>query len=79
MEAMIEFLFIQFLIEGTDFLVKSCKHPLNDKVAAECGFTSLSILNSLNSHPLFNFNSYCNASCLVLLRKKFFDSSVRSL
>jgi predicted sulfurtransferase/predicted esterase len=31
------------LFEGTDFKLASCHHPLNDKVAEECGFTSLSI------------------------------------
>ncbi|GMH10417.1 hypothetical protein Nepgr_012258 [Nepenthes gracilis] len=29
--------------EGTDFKLAACKKPLNDKVAEECGFTSLSI------------------------------------
>ena len=31
------------LFEGTDFKLASCHFPLNDKVAHECGFTSLSI------------------------------------
>ncbi|RVW39123.1 Rhodanese-like domain-containing protein 6 [Vitis vinifera] len=31
------------LFEGTDFKLASCHHPLNDQVAKECGFTSLSI------------------------------------
>uniref|UniRef100_A0A7N0UYP9 Rhodanese domain-containing protein n=1 Tax=Kalanchoe fedtschenkoi TaxID=63787 RepID=A0A7N0UYP9_KALFE len=44
------------LFEGTDFKLASCHHPANDKVAKECGFTSLSIrivkeLVTLTSHP----------------------------
>lgn len=31
------------LFEGTDFKLASCSRPLNDKVASECGFTSLSV------------------------------------
>lgn len=31
------------LFEGTDFKLASCHHPLNDQVAKECGFTTLSI------------------------------------
>ena len=31
------------LFEGTDFKLASCHQPLNDKVARECGFTSLSV------------------------------------
>lgn len=31
------------LFQGTDFKLASCGQPLNDKVAGECGFTSLSI------------------------------------
>ncbi|KAL6531440.1 Rhodanese-like domain-containing protein 6 [Orobanche minor] len=31
------------LFEGTDFKLASCSEPLNDQVAKECGFTSLSI------------------------------------
>lgn len=31
------------LFEGTDFKLASCHHPSNDRVAKECGFTSLSI------------------------------------
>ncbi|KAK4424518.1 Rhodanese-like domain-containing protein 6, partial [Sesamum alatum] len=45
------------LFEGTDFKLASCLEPLDDQVARECGFTSLSIrivkeLVTLNSHPL---------------------------
>ncbi|XAR52714.1 hypothetical protein NMG60_11020920 [Bertholletia excelsa] len=45
------------LFEGTDFKLASCHEPLNDKVARECGFTSLSIrvvkeLVTFSSHPL---------------------------
>lgn len=31
------------LFEGTDFKLATCDHPVDDKVAKECGFTSLSI------------------------------------
>lgn len=31
------------LFQGTDFKLASSHHPFNDKVARECGFTSLSI------------------------------------
>lgn len=31
------------LFEGTDFKLAASHHPLNDKVASECGFTSLSV------------------------------------
>ncbi|KAK7344285.1 hypothetical protein VNO77_13725 [Canavalia gladiata] len=45
------------LFHDTDFKLATCHHPLNDKVAEECGFTSLSIrivneLVTLSSHPL---------------------------
>ncbi|KAI9184761.1 hypothetical protein LWI28_000836 [Acer negundo] len=45
------------LFERTDFKLASYHHPLTDKVAHECGFTSLSIrivkeLVTLSSHPL---------------------------
>ncbi|CAH9145007.1 unnamed protein product [Cuscuta epithymum] len=45
------------LFEGTDFKLASCHAPLNDRVAKECGFTSLSIriveeLVTLSSFPL---------------------------
>lgn len=47
------------LFEGTDFKLASCSEPINDRVAIECGFTSLSIrivkeLVTLCSHPLLN-------------------------
>lgn len=31
------------LFEGTDFKLASCDHPSDDRIARECGFTSLSI------------------------------------
>ena len=31
------------LFDGTDFKLASSHYPLNDKVARECGFTSLSV------------------------------------
>lgn len=45
------------LFEGTDFKLASCDQPMNDQVAKECGFTSLSIrvveeLVTFSSHPL---------------------------
>ncbi|GMJ11740.1 hypothetical protein like AT1G09280 [Hibiscus trionum] len=54
------------LFEGTDFKLASSHHPLNDKVAAECGFTSLSIrvvkeLVTFSSHPLLKPPEVSNA------------------
>ncbi|KAK0600405.1 hypothetical protein LWI29_014613 [Acer saccharum] len=54
------------LFEGTDFKLVSSHHPLNDKVAHECGFTSLSVqivkeLVTLSSHPLLNPPDISNA------------------
>lgn len=45
------------LFDGTDFKLASCRQPLNDIVARECGFTSLSVrvvqeLVTLCSNPL---------------------------
>ncbi|KAK7344792.1 hypothetical protein VNO77_14879 [Canavalia gladiata] len=45
------------LFHDIDFKLATCHHPLNDKVAKECGFTPLSIrivkeLVTLSSHPL---------------------------
>ncbi|KAM5560993.1 rhodanese-like domain-containing protein 6 [Rosa sericea] len=45
------------LFEGTDFKLAACGRPSNDKVAEECGFTSLSIrivkeLVTLSCNPL---------------------------
>ncbi|KAM2182809.1 hypothetical protein COP2_034134 [Malus domestica] len=45
------------LFHGTDFKLATCGRPLNDKVAEECGFTSLSVrivkeLVTLSSNPL---------------------------
>ncbi|XP_020222166.1 rhodanese-like domain-containing protein 6 [Cajanus cajan] len=50
----------------TDFKLATCHHPLNDKVAKECGFTSLSIrivdeLVTLASHPLLKSPDISNA------------------
>lgn len=39
----IEALETNSLFGGTDFKLASCREPLNDQVAKECGFTSLSI------------------------------------
>ncbi|KAL6964630.1 hypothetical protein U1Q18_035682 [Sarracenia purpurea var. burkii] len=54
------------LFEGTDFKLASCHQPLNDKVAKECGFTSLSIrvvkeLVTFSSHPLLQSPEVSNA------------------
>ncbi|RDX75292.1 Rhodanese-like domain-containing protein 6, partial [Mucuna pruriens] len=50
----------------TDFKLATCHHPLNDQVAKECGFTSLSIrivdeLVTLASHPLSDSPDVSNA------------------
>ncbi|OVA13568.1 Rhodanese-like domain [Macleaya cordata] len=54
------------LFEGTDFKLASCSCPLNDKIAKECGFTSLSIrvvkeLVTFSSHPLLKSPTISNA------------------
>ncbi|MBA0874088.1 hypothetical protein Goshw_011358 [Gossypium schwendimanii] len=54
------------LFQGTDFKLASSHHPLNDKVAVECGFTSLSIrvvkeLVTFSSYPLLNPPEVSNA------------------
>ncbi|CAK8572539.1 unnamed protein product [Lathyrus sativus] len=54
------------LFHGTDFKLATCHHPLNDDVAKECGFTSLSIrivkeLVTLSSHPLLKSPEISNA------------------
>ncbi|XP_051124603.1 rhodanese-like domain-containing protein 6 [Andrographis paniculata] len=54
------------LFEGTDFKLASCFEPVNDQVARECGFTSLSIrivkeLVTLSSHPLLTSPDISNA------------------
>ncbi|KAJ7977847.1 Rhodanese-like domain-containing protein 6 [Quillaja saponaria] len=54
------------LFEGTDFKLATCHRPSNDKVAEECGFTSLSIrivkeLVTLASHPLLKSPQISNA------------------
>lgn len=54
------------LFHGTDFKLASCDEPLNDEVAKECGFTSLSIrivkeLVTLSSNPLLKSPPISNA------------------
>ncbi|KAK7269442.1 hypothetical protein RIF29_22168 [Crotalaria pallida] len=54
------------LFESTDFKLATCHHPLNDQVALESGFTSLSIriveeLVTLSSHPLLKSPEISNA------------------
>lgn len=43
LEKHIEAVKLNCLFEGTDFKLASCNQPSDDKVARECGFTSLSI------------------------------------
>lgn len=54
------------LFEGTDFKLATCTEPINDKVAEECGFTTLSIrivkeLVTFSSHPLLKPPEISNA------------------
>ncbi|KAI4301691.1 hypothetical protein L6164_034942 [Bauhinia variegata] len=54
------------LFEGTDFKLATCHRPLNDKVAKECGFTSLSVrivkeLVTLGSNPILKLPEISNA------------------
>lgn len=54
------------LFEGTDFKLASCHRPANDRVAEECGFTSLSIrivqeLVTFSAHPLLKSPEVSNA------------------
>ncbi|XP_031266413.1 rhodanese-like domain-containing protein 6 isoform X1 [Pistacia vera] len=54
------------LFQGTDFKLATSHYPLDDKVAHECGFTSLSIrivkeLVTFSSHPLLNPPDVSNA------------------
>ncbi|CAB4315769.1 unnamed protein product [Prunus armeniaca] len=54
------------LFQGTDFKLAACGCPLNDKVAEECGFTSLSIrivkeLVTLSSNPLLKSPVFSDA------------------
>ncbi|KAG5525479.1 hypothetical protein RHGRI_031956 [Rhododendron griersonianum] len=54
------------LFDGTDFKLASCRRPANDKVAQECGFTSLSIrvvkeLVTFSCHPLLKSPDVSNA------------------
>ncbi|XP_057969986.1 rhodanese-like domain-containing protein 6 isoform X2 [Malania oleifera] len=66
LEKHIEAVKLNSLFEGTDFKLASCHHPLNDKVAKECGFTSLCIrvvkeLVTFSSHPLLKSPEISNA------------------
>ncbi|KAK9084399.1 hypothetical protein Scep_030870 [Stephania cephalantha] len=52
--------------EGTDFKLASCNSPLDNRIATECGFTSLSIrvvkeLVTLSSNPLLKLPTISNA------------------
>ncbi|XVF41750.1 hypothetical protein PTKIN_Ptkin01aG0305300 [Pterospermum kingtungense] len=66
LEKHIEAVKSNILFQGTDFKLASSHHPLNDKVARECGFTSLSIriveeLVTFSSHPLLKAPEVSNA------------------
>ncbi|KAL5996529.1 hypothetical protein ACLOJK_026609 [Asimina triloba] len=63
------------LFEGTDFKLACCGSPSDDRVAKECGFTSLSIrvvkeLVTFSSHPFLKSPSISNAG-RHLLAKEF--------
>ncbi|KAF5781622.1 putative Rhodanese-like domain, serine hydrolase FSH, Zinc finger, FYVE/PHD-type, rhodanase [Helianthus annuus] len=54
------------LFDGTDFKLATCSEPINDKIADECGFTTLSIrivkeLVTFSSHPLLKPPEISNA------------------
>ncbi|WOL03252.1 rhodanese-like domain-containing protein 6 isoform X1 [Canna indica] len=54
------------LFDGTDFKLASCTDPSDDRIAKECGFTSLSIrvvkeLVTFRSDPLLESPKVCNA------------------
>ncbi|KAJ0870268.1 putative chromatin regulator PHD family [Helianthus annuus] len=54
------------LFDGTDFKLATCSEPINDKIAEECGFTTLSIrivkeLVTFSSHPLLKPPEISNA------------------
>ncbi|KAK1440299.1 hypothetical protein QVD17_06124 [Tagetes erecta] len=62
----IAFMSKNHLFEGTDFKLATCSEPINDKIAEECGFTTLSIrivkeLVTFSSHPLLKPPEISNA------------------
>ncbi|KAI3810315.1 hypothetical protein L1987_19927 [Smallanthus sonchifolius] len=62
----IAFMSKNLLFEGTDFKLATCSEPINDKIAEECGFTTLSIrivkeLVTFSSHPLLKPPEISNA------------------
>ncbi|KAG8363929.1 hypothetical protein BUALT_Bualt19G0073500 [Buddleja alternifolia] len=66
LEKHIEVMKSNALFEGTDFKLASCLEPVDNQVAKECGFTSLSIrivkeLVTLNSQPLLKSPEISNA------------------
>ncbi|XP_031397076.1 rhodanese-like domain-containing protein 6 isoform X2 [Punica granatum] len=66
LEKHIEAVKARTLFEGTDFKLASSHQPLNDRVAKECGFTSLSVrivdeLVTFSSHPLLKSPNISNA------------------
>ncbi|XP_076899966.1 rhodanese-like domain-containing protein 6 [Bidens hawaiensis] len=77
------------LFEGTDFKLATCNEPVNDKIAEECGFTSLSIrvvkeLVTLSSHPLLkppeisNVGQHLSATEFHSLLQNAFETSKTS-
>lgn len=56
------------LFEGTDFKLASCHDPSNDRVAMECGFTSLSI----RIVKVGLLISYCSIFFVFICRKKLY-------
>lgn len=57
------------LFEGTDFKLASCHEPSNDRVAKECGFTSLSI----RIVKVGSLISFCSFLSVFICRKKLYD------
>lgn len=66
LEKHVEDVKLNSLFEGTDFKLASCDSPSNEKIAKECGFTSLSVrvvkeLVTLSSQPLLESPAISNA------------------
>jgi hypothetical protein len=61
------------LFEGTDFKLASCDDPVDERVARECGFTSLSVrvvkvLVSLSPTTISPFNSVLRVDEFSIVR-----------
>ncbi|MCL7036798.1 hypothetical protein MKW94_023602 [Papaver nudicaule] len=66
LEKHIEDVKLNDLFQGTDFKLASCDSPSNEKIAKECGFTSLSVrvvkeLVTFSSQPLLESPAISNA------------------